>query len=548
MRKRKSKNAVSAPFSSPFSWTSAGALALLTFLVFLPVLRNGFLTWDDNNNFTENPLFQPLSWDSFRWAWSARVLAVYQPLSWILLSIEKSIWGLEPWGYHLTSLLLHTVNSVLVYSLMTIFLARYQKDRRNLQVSALVAAAFWAIHPLRTEVVAWASCQPYLPSCTFFLLSLAAYLKSASSTDQRRKWLCLSWLAFLVALLFKAVAMSLTAVLLLIDVFWLGRTTRTTFRKALIEKIPFAVLTGISMAIARYCHAEYRRTTADAYPSFAEGVAQAAYGLITSLRRMVFPIDLTGFYPIPYRGFFQPQFLICVLLVIAITTLAPLFRKRATVVVMAWFTEIVILAPNLGLFEFNSVLTADRYTYFSSIGWTLALAFGISRWIRVGNRKAAMAALGTVLVVWTLVTLHLCGIWHDTVTFWKHVLGHGGEMSSFVRSNLGVALAESGDTAQGEAELLKAIELSPEFANAHDNLANLYYRQGKLGPALEQFRKAVKSQPNDPRFRKNLVAVLLNQGDFKEAETHARTALEAKPQDEQLHRMLDYALKMQGKQ
>ena len=543
MRKRSSPTAKQVRFS----WTAAAALALLTLVVFLPILRNGFLTWDDNNNFTENPLFQSLSWESFRWAWSARVLAVYQPLSWILLEVEKSIWGMEPWGYHLTSILLHTLNVVIVYWLLTIFLARTRKDRWSLEVSALLAAAFWAVHPLRTEAVAWASCQPYLPSCTFFLLSIAAYLKSASSPEQHRRWLFLSWLAFLVALLFKAVAMSLTVVLLLIDVYWLGRTTRSAIRKALIEKIPFAFLTVISMAIARYCHAEYRRTTADAYPSFAEGVAQAAYGLIVSLRRIVLPFDLTGFYPIPYGGFFQPRFLVCVLLVFAITALAVFFRKRAAVVGMAWFTQIIILAPNLGLFEFNSALTADRYTYFSSLGWTLALAFGISWWIQEGNRKAVGAALGTILVGWVLFTLHLSGIWHDTVTFWKHVLGHGGEMSSFVRSNLGVALAEAGDTAQGEAELLKAIELSPTFANAHDNLANLYYRQGKFEPALEEFRKAVSSQPNDPRFRKNLVAVLLNQGDFKEAEANARTALEARPQDEELQRMLDYALKMEGK-
>ena len=188
----------------------------------------------------------------------ARVLAVYQPLAWVLLEIENSIWGLEPWGYHFTSLILHAINAILVYRLLLLFLAPSEDNRGKIELCAVFAAAFWALHPLRTEVVAWASCQPYIPACTFFLLSIAAYLESGRSANRSTQWLFLSWLFFLVALLFKAVAMSLTLVLILIDFYYFDRMKRGNWRRALVEKIPFAILTVVFLIVAGFSRAEYR--------------------------------------------------------------------------------------------------------------------------------------------------------------------------------------------------------------------------------------------------------------------------------------------------
>ena len=147
-----------------------------TLVAFLPSLDNGFVaTWDDGPNLLENPHLRGLGWPSFSWAWRTFLLGVYQPLAWLLFFAQYAVWGLEPWGYHLVSLLGHAVNAILFFLLTRALLERARPDLadRDRTFGAALAAALFAVHPLRVEVVAWASCQPYLP-CAFFCLLAAA--------------------------------------------------------------------------------------------------------------------------------------------------------------------------------------------------------------------------------------------------------------------------------------------------------------------------------------------------------------------------------------
>src|SRR5687768_3060336 len=154
------------------------ALAVIVCVVFAGALSGEFLDWDDDLNFAANLDFRGLGWSELRWAWTTFLVGVYQPLAWMLLEIQYVIFGLSPFGYHLTSVLLHAFNAVLVYRLVARLLALAPvsavaaEPRRRDQLAAAAAALLWAVHPLRTEVVAWASCQPYLPCATFALLAV----------------------------------------------------------------------------------------------------------------------------------------------------------------------------------------------------------------------------------------------------------------------------------------------------------------------------------------------------------------------------------------
>ncbi len=183
------------------SWTVRGgllvlALALLCALAFGPAARNEFVAWDDDVNFEHNRDFRGLGSRQIAWAWQARVLGVYQPLGWMLFEAEFAGWGLEPGAYHLVSILLHAVNTALLFILavrvVRLRLPELARQRPGaLSVSAALGAALFALHPLRVEVVAWASCQPYLPCVTCYLLALLAYLNYRTSTGRARGWLAL---------------------------------------------------------------------------------------------------------------------------------------------------------------------------------------------------------------------------------------------------------------------------------------------------------------------------------------------------------------------
>ena len=204
-------------------------LVLLVVIAFFPCLQNDFVNWDDDQNFLENPFYRGLGWAQLRWDWTSFWLGVYQPLAWMILGAEYVLFGLKPWGYHLTSLILHALNTVVLFLLTVSLLTRCRsrpgpEDPGRMALAAGLASALFAVHPLRTEVVAWASCQPYLPCALFSMLAVLAYLRAfPDGQTPRWRWLLATFALFVAALLSKAVAVTLPAVLLILDVYPLRR-------------------------------------------------------------------------------------------------------------------------------------------------------------------------------------------------------------------------------------------------------------------------------------------------------------------------------------
>ena len=211
------------------AWLVAVPLAILTAAAFLPVLDNGFVDWDDDLNFLRNPHFRGLGAAQVKWAWSTFWLGVYQPLAWLLFEAQYVIWELDPRGYHLTSLLLHVANAVVLYVLTVALLVRCRTDcclesPWRCSLAAGLATALFAVHPLRVEAVAWASCQTV--SALRIVLDAGGSRLSACVRDGFIPAVGLA--GGLVrpvrgGVVIKAVAVSLPAVLLILDVYPLRR-------------------------------------------------------------------------------------------------------------------------------------------------------------------------------------------------------------------------------------------------------------------------------------------------------------------------------------
>ena len=230
------------------------ALVFLCVLAFAPVGWNQFVNWDDDLNFQGNNDFRGLGVRQIEWAWRTQLLGVYQPLGWMIHEVEYVCWGLDPRAYHLVSVVFHIVNALLLFLLtMRVVRIRLPEQAKNHQTSLAVAAALgaalFALHPLRVEVVAWASCQTYLPCVTFYLLSLLAYLNAHTRPARTRLWLALSWVCFFAALLCKAVAVTLPCAMLLLDQFIL--TPRPRRRWAVVVlRLLYLVPAAVFMVIA----------------------------------------------------------------------------------------------------------------------------------------------------------------------------------------------------------------------------------------------------------------------------------------------------------
>ena len=293
------------------TWLVTIPLALIVIYAFMPILDNGFVpSTDDYQNFLDNPYFRGLGAAQVKWAWSTSLVGAYQPLAWLLFEVQYVFCQLDPRGYHLTSLLFQVANAVVLYVLTMALLVRCRTDcclesPWTCSLSAGLATALFAVHPLRVEAVAWASCQPYLPCILFSMLAVLAYLRAfPMDSSPQWGWLAGSFLLFVAALLFKAVAVSLPAVLLILDFYPLrrfadetGRWFGASARRALLEKVPFVMPSLLFMGLAIAAKPQ-SRFPVEHYDASA-GIAQACYAIWFYIIKTLLPLDIIVFYPLP---------------------------------------------------------------------------------------------------------------------------------------------------------------------------------------------------------------------------------------------------------
>ena len=516
---------------------------------FLPTLDNGFLAgWDDDENFLENPYFRGLGTAQVKWAWTTFWVRAYQPLAWLLFEAQYVCCQFDPRGYHLTSLLLQVANAVVLYVLTVALLVRCRIDSClespwTCSVSAGLATALFAVHPLRVEPVAWASCQPYLPCILFSMLAVLAYLRAFPiDSSPRWGWLVGSFFLFVTALLFKAVAVSLPVVLLILDVYPLrrfpvgaGRWFGASARRVLVEKVPFLMVSLVFMSLAIAAKPQ-SRFPVEHYGASA-GIAQACYGSSFYLLKTVLPLDLIALYAVPKElNWFVPPFRLCVLVTLAISAGLFLLRRRWPGLFAAWLSYLVILAPNSGIVRISDQIAADRYSYMSMLSSVVLVAAGFCWLWRMSSRWRAGAigiiAIGlAVLLTLTAMTRNQCRTWHDAEALWAHALTHGANSSYLTHYNLGVALYAHGKYETAEAHFAEAVRLNPAYVGAHSNLGVVQALQGKNLAAEAQFAEAIRLHPGHLKVHINRGNVLSELGEYEAAKAHFAEAIRLQPAD-----------------
>ena len=303
-------------------WFVPGLIFALTIVVFLPTLQNGFINFDDPDNLLNNPNYKGLGWSNLSWMFTAFHLGHYHPLTWLTFAFDYTLWGMNPTGYHLTSMLIHAVNAVLFYYL-TFDLLKMAITQPVTDVGLRAASAFsallFSLHPLRVESVAWATERRDVLSGLFILLTLLCYLKahdSAAAALRSRTWYRLSVIFCTLSLLSKAIGMSLPVVLVVLDVFPLrrlgggaGKWFGPQIRRVWLEKIPFVGLAAVSAVIALAAQRASGAIVAMEAFGPMERLLQSFFGVIFYLVKTLVPTELSPIYELlPGTDFYHWRF------------------------------------------------------------------------------------------------------------------------------------------------------------------------------------------------------------------------------------------------
>jgi tetratricopeptide (TPR) repeat protein len=540
-------------------WPLAAGLAALTLAVYLPVLGHGFVQFDDPAYVLENPgVRNGLTAESVRWALGARVVSHWHPLTVLSHQLDVALWGLAPGGHHLTSLLLHTLATVLLFAWLSGATGRRWP-------SAWVAALF-ALHPTHVEAAAWVASRKDVLSGALWMAALAAYAAYA------RRPAALRWLAtlalFALALTAKATALVLPAVMLLLDVWPLRRWRALAPVEAaavaaavaaaggsprlprprsagelLVEKLPFFALSAASAAIALGAAEASRFPVEHALP---RRLALAAVALATYVRQTVVPRGLAIFYPLRHDPP-AAEVALAVALLVAITLLAALLWRRVPAVAVGWLWFLIAIAPVSGALQTRTQPIADRYTYVATVGLLLAAAWaGVALAERRPATRRALAALAAATVVAVVpLTAAQLATWRDTESLFGHA-ARVTERNAVAHLNYGSALAARGQHAAALRELERAVAYAPELADAQAALGETAARLGRWEQALAALRRAVALAPDDPRFRLALAGALDSTGDLAGARRELAALLRLDPRSARAHYGLGAVLERGG--
>jgi hypothetical protein len=504
-------------------------LAIATALFYVPVLDAGFLNWDDPAYVTGNPSIHVLSWTTVRWAFTTFQEGIWHPLTWLSLALDHELYGgLSARGFHLTNLLLHVTNTVLVFLVWERLTGAFWR-------SAVLAALF-GLHPMHVESVAWVTERKDVLSTCFWLLTMAAYARYA----WRETWTAyaLVVVTFVLGLLSKPMLVTLPFALLLLDYWPLGRLSW----RAVLEKIPLLMLALVVAAISVVAVAD---VGAQAVPDPIPRAARLANAIVSSVKYVeltLWPVRLSPWYSHPW--FEGPPLTVAsvggaLAVLLAVSALVVAVRRRRPYALVGWFWYLGTLVPVLGLLYNGRQGMADRYAYIPHIGLFVAIVWAaadLPLWQAQTSRRVATAGLLTLLLVLGGATAWQARVWHDDRIFWGYTIRQNRYSFIGFQALAGIMQTE-GRPADAIPLFVRATKLRPELAKVHVQLARVLGRTGRTAPAAAQLRKAIALDPL-PETRYALAQVLVAQRHRTTARHELERALAARPDYPEARRLL----------
>jgi tetratricopeptide (TPR) repeat protein len=497
--------------------------------VFSQTLTFPFVNFDDPLFVSANPQVRAgLTWEGVRWAFSDNGLSQYHPLTWLSYMLDWQLFGGHPWGFHAVNTGLHLASTLLLFGLL-----------RRFGAGTLLAgslALVFAVHPLRAESVAWIAERKDVLSACLGLACLGAYLRYAQQPCRRRYLPVVLLLA--LGLLAKPMLVTLPAILLLLDVWPLGRapwrpadtpieTPPRSWGRLLAEKLPLLALAAASGVGTLLMSRAVKSSLL--YP-LAERLATALSALLWYLRTLVWPTGLAVYYPYDHTPS-GTQVVAGFLALAGITGMALAGWRRRPWLAVGWLWFLVMLLPVSGLLQAGDQRYADRYTYLSHVGLLVALGWQASQWLVGASRRIRVGvgiAVGMAATAIGVLGWQQTRVFASSISLWRQALAVTTD-NAMAHHNLALALAERGDTAEAERHLRDALAINPGWPISHFALASLEEATDRWDEALQHWQAGLAGSPADPEAHFRLGLLLARLGRRDEAMAHLRSAASLDP-------------------
>ena len=513
-------------------------LVIASAIAFGRIIGNDFISYDDYRLITENSHIQDgINASSMKWAFTDSYLEYWHPLTWLSIMLDWLLFGANASGHHFVSLLLH-IGAVLF---LFIFL---NKATKSLWPSAF-AAAFFALHPLRVESVAWAAERKDVLSMFFGMSTLYFYVYYAETRRISEYIIC--FMLFALSIMSKPMLVTLPFVLLLLDYWPLTRwqkqlsplnipavtaqyadenkvkqrnayiqmEEKTTaslkdhypvMAKLLWEKTPFFLLSVlVSTMVIGQLHANSYMASLQEFP-FSQRIGNGIMSYVAYLGKTFWPVDLAVFYP--YEHSLQTWLVLgAAFFLLVISALVIYFFKRKPFLAVGWFWYLGTLFPVVGLMQAGYQAMADRYTYLPSIGISIMLAWGVPSLIKRDDLRknllfpVAIAVLGIMAVL----TWKQCQYWKNDMTLSTHAL-RVTEDNYVAHNILASFLSQEKRIKEAIYHYNESLRLNPKYHYTYNNRGSLYRDIGQYQLALEDFNAAIG-------LKQNFATAYINRGE-----------------------------------
>lgn len=475
-------------------------LFLLTLLVYNPVSHFQFVNYDDPQYVTGNShVQQGLRWHAVGWALTSFAFYNWHPLTWISFLTDYQLFKLNPAGYHLMNVVYHALGAVLLFLVL-------HRGTGHLGRSFCVAALF-ALHPLNVESVAWIAERKNVLSAIFWFLAIWAYGWYALRPGWKRYLMVAA--CFILGLMAKPMVITLPCVLLLLDVWPLGRaktfayapeagleTELNTMRKGwpalILEKTPLFILSAASavLTIVIQKHGGAMRSTT-AYP-IGVRIENAIVSYALYIYKAFLPRKLAVFYPHPGFTISGWETAVSAVLLIGITFIVIHLRRHRPYLLVGWLWFLVTLVPVIGLLQNGDQAMADRYAYTPLIGVFLMLIWGVAEWLERNRIRRVIAGALSILLLGALIadTRHQLGYWHDSISLFSHAASVT-QGNAIAEANLGEALYSEGRKDEAALHFFNAVRYNSNAPANHYNYGHSLLLADKPQEAIEQFNQVL---------------------------------------------------------
>jgi tetratricopeptide (TPR) repeat protein len=502
----------------------AALMALLSFIVYLPALQNGFVSWDDGHYVYENSHLNVLNWEFFKWALTDVDIVYWHPLTWISHALDVAIWGLNPLGHHLTNIILHGGNTFIVVILVSRVLLTERMSARTGDISTVsamgwqelliatgVTGALFGLHPLHVESVAWVAERKDLLYSLFYLLGLLSYTEYVcNSSSSIGKWgflhnrrYYLTLLYFFLALGSKPMAVTFPAIIMLLDWYPFRRDFALKRLSLLLEKAPFFALGGVIAIITVIAQKNVGAMVVLSDISFGDRVLVAFQSTVIYFGKMLFPVGLLPLYPYPEKvSLLMPEYAGSILLVTGVTVACILIAKKQRIWITVWGYFLVSVFPVLGLMQAGPQPLADRFVYLPSLGPFMLVGIGTALVWRKSAASLAVrrsvAVLALILVaLMSGVTVVQIGIWKSSMVMWNHVIEKVPHRLPMAYQNRGILFMDAGEYDRAIEDATQAIALAPDYHDAYHNRGNALAGKGEFAKAIADYKRAISLKPDD---------------------------------------------------